>query len=46
MKKYLGLALLIGFWGCEDEKENEIESPPLPINLYQETETLLMWSAN
>lgn len=46
MKKYLGLALLIGFWSCGDENENEIESPPLPVNLYQETETLLMWSAN
>ena len=46
MKKYLGLALLVGFWGCGDEKENEIESPPLPVNLYQETETLLVWSIN
>ena len=46
MKKYLVLALLIGFWGCGDENENETDSPPSPVNLYQETETLLMWSAN
>ena len=42
------LILFIGFtfWGCGDEKENEIESPLLPVNLYQETETSLMWNAN
>jgi len=48
MRKYLGLALVIGFWGCGDEivNEIEIEVPLLPVNLYQETETVLMWSAN
>ena len=48
MKKYLRLALLIGFWSCGDKIENEIEIevPPQPVDLYQETETVLMWSAN